>query len=79
MLKQSRYENKYLLLRLEAFTATELDKIFWGNKPCQLCIKAQRFGDHQSPDEGGGEGLRNVGLLSTADTDCCPKRFYEFF
>jgi hypothetical protein len=27
---------KVLYIRLEAFTATELDKIFLGNKPCQL-------------------------------------------
>jgi hypothetical protein len=33
-------------IRLEAFTATELDKIFSGNKPYQLRKKAQRFGDH---------------------------------
>jgi hypothetical protein len=33
-------------MRLETFSATELDKIFSGNKPCQLWIKAQRFGDH---------------------------------
>jgi hypothetical protein len=33
-------------MRPEDFTATELDKIFSGNKPCQLWTKAQRFGDH---------------------------------
>jgi hypothetical protein len=26
--------------------ASELDKIFSGNKPCQLWSKVQRFGDH---------------------------------
>jgi hypothetical protein len=35
--------------------ATELDKIFSGNKPCHLWIKAQHFTDHfrrndHSPD-----------------------------
>jgi hypothetical protein len=28
------------------FKHKELYKIFSGNKPCQLWIKAQRFGDH---------------------------------
>jgi hypothetical protein len=37
--------NKFYI-RLEAFTATELDKIFSGYKLCQLWIKAQRFRDH---------------------------------
>jgi hypothetical protein len=39
--------------RLEAFTAAELDKILLGNKPCQLWIKAQRFGDHLPPPSSG--------------------------
>jgi hypothetical protein len=43
----------YIILRLEAFTATELDKIFSDNKLCQLWIEAQ----HHSPDGGGGDGL----------------------
>jgi hypothetical protein len=30
-----------------------------------------------SPDEGGGDGLRNVELLSTTETACCPRRFYR--
>jgi hypothetical protein len=33
-------------IRPEAFTATELDKIFSGNRPCQLWIKTRRLGDH---------------------------------
>jgi hypothetical protein len=62
------------------------DKTFSGNKLCQLWIKSQRFGDHlylhhqpppPSPDDGGRDGLRNVGLLSTIDTACCPRRFYQ--
>jgi hypothetical protein len=32
-------------MRLEAFMATELDKIHLGNKPCQLWTEAQRFED----------------------------------
>jgi hypothetical protein len=52
-------------IRLEAFTVTELDKIFSGNKACQLWIKAQRFRDHlhrqghqhNSHDDGDGDGL----------------------
>jgi hypothetical protein len=32
---------------------------------------------HHSPDDGGGDGLRNVGPLSTTDTACCPRRFYH--
>jgi hypothetical protein len=32
---------------------------------------------HHSPDDGGADGLRNVGLLSTTDTACCPRRFYR--
>jgi hypothetical protein len=31
---------------------------------------------HHSTDDGGGDGLRNVGLLSTTDTACCLRRFY---
>jgi hypothetical protein len=55
------------LLRLKAFAATEIDKLFSGNKPCQLWIKAQRFGDHLR--------LHYQGRVS-ADTACCPKRTY---
>jgi hypothetical protein len=55
--------------------ATELDKIS-GKKPCQLWIKAHRFGHHHSHDDGGGDGLRNAGLLSTTDTAYCPRIFY---
>jgi hypothetical protein len=66
---------KYFI-RLEASMATELDKIFFGNKPCQMWTNAQSFEDHlrlhhSSPDDGGGDGLRNVGLLSITDTACC--------
>jgi hypothetical protein len=57
-------------VRLEAFTVTELDKIFSGNKPNQLWTKAH----HHSPDDGNS--LRNVGLLSTTDT-ACPRGFYQ--
>jgi hypothetical protein len=32
---------------------------------------------HHSPDDGGRDGLRNVGLLSTTDMACCPRRFYK--
>jgi hypothetical protein len=28
------------------------------------------------PDDGGRDGLRNVGLLSTTDTVCCTRRIY---
>jgi hypothetical protein len=51
---------------------TELDKIFLGNKPCH-----QR--NDYSPDNGGRDGLRNVGVLSTCDTACCPRRFYQVY
>jgi hypothetical protein len=54
-------------IRLEAFTASELNKIFSGNKPCQLWIKAQCFRDHlrlhqqenddHSPDDRDRDGL----------------------
>jgi hypothetical protein len=40
-----------------------------------LWIKAQHFRDHHSPDDGGGDGLWNFGLLSTTDMACCPRRF----
>jgi hypothetical protein len=33
---------------------------------------------HHSPDDGGGDGLRNVGLLFTTDKVCYPRRFYQF-
>jgi hypothetical protein len=39
-------QNSSRYIRLETFTATELDEIFSGNKPWQLWTKAQRFGDH---------------------------------
>jgi hypothetical protein len=42
---QRRILNFVRNIRLEDFTATELDKIFSGNKPCQLWTKVQRFGD----------------------------------
>jgi hypothetical protein len=32
---------------------------------------------HHSPDDGGGDGLRNVGLLSTTNTASCLRRFYR--
>jgi hypothetical protein len=32
-------------IRLEAFTATELDKILSGNKPCHFWTEDQSFGD----------------------------------
>jgi hypothetical protein len=32
---------------------------------------------HLSPDDGGGDGLRNVGFLSTTDKAFCPRRFYR--
>jgi hypothetical protein len=51
---------------------TQNDKIFFGKKLYQLWINAC-FGDHL---HGGGDGLRNVGLLSTTDTACCLRRFY---
>jgi hypothetical protein len=41
-----------------------LDKIFHNQR------------NNQSPDVEGGDGLRNVGLLSTTDTACCPRGFY---
>lgn len=52
--------------------AAELDKIFSGNKLCQLRTKTQRFGDrlcfhHHFPENGGGNGLRNVKLFSTTE------------
>jgi hypothetical protein len=31
---------------------------------------------HHSLDDGGGNSLRNIGLLSTTDMACCPRRFY---
>jgi hypothetical protein len=34
-------------IRLEVFTATELDKISSGNKPCQLWMKAHLHVHHQ--------------------------------
>jgi hypothetical protein len=37
--------------------ATELDKIFSGNKPCQLWINAQRFGDNLRLHHQGNDGL----------------------
>lgn len=59
---------------------TVLDTIFWGSKPFQLWTKSQRFEDclhHQWNDDGGGNGLRNVGLLSKTDMACCPRRFHR--
>jgi hypothetical protein len=51
----------------------------------QLRIKAQRIGDqicvnhhHLFLDDGGRGALRNVGLLLTSDTTCCPRKFREF-
>jgi hypothetical protein len=32
---------------------------------------------HHSPNNGGRVGLRNIGLLSTTDTVCSPKRLYQ--
>jgi hypothetical protein len=32
-----------------------------------------------TPDDGGWDGLRNVGLLSTTDTACCPRRIYRVY
>jgi hypothetical protein len=34
---------------------------------------------HHSRDDGGRDGVRNVGLLSETDTVCCPRRFFLVF
>jgi hypothetical protein len=34
---------------------------------------------HHSPDDERGDGFQNVGLLSTTDTACCPRRFYRVY
>jgi hypothetical protein len=50
-------------------------KIFSGKKPCKLWTKVQLL--ETIPDDGGGDGLRNVGFLSTTGMACCPRRFYR--
>jgi hypothetical protein len=51
------YINKMEHIRLEAFMVTELDKIFSGNRPCQLWIKAQHFRDHLRLHHQGNDPL----------------------
>jgi hypothetical protein len=41
-------------------------------------VSCGQNGNAYSPDDGGGDGLRNVRLLSTTDTTCFPIRFYKF-
>jgi hypothetical protein len=63
--------------------ATELDKIFSGNKKCQLWIKVQRFGDHlrlhhqgnYSPDDRDGKDFIKIimyAFLTSTTRATCP-------